>query len=537
MATIANEPKALDVIETVPVIKADTLTPSPSELTADSAQPEPAIPPTPYTKFTRNEKRLLTLLLGLTTITSPLTATIYYPLLPLLRTHFHTSAQAINLTITIYVIFQALSPALFGPLSDSLGRRPVYLITLSLYVVGNLGLALNRNNYVVLLFLRAVQSLGASAAFAVAYGVVADVAVPSERGRIIGPLSMALNLGACVGPVIGGWVAYTSGSYHWVFWALVIIGGVIWLAVMIMLPETARNVQRNRDGGKGYDFWEQSCWSLGRKWFQNRQKVSDVEAEKRGPMPKNEDDGPGRNIINSYSIRKVLGPIRIIFHRDTFIVLWMHASFYSVDYSLVAAIPDIYKNIYSFNELQIGLSYLPRGVGIIIGGYCIGKLMDYNYKATARNIGWTINDVSGDNLNHFPIECARSKGSFWLLAISTATLVGYGWAVNKHANVSILLILQFIEGFWCTCFYTVYNTLLVDVYPDTPSTAAAAASIMRCGMAAAAIAALQPLLDALGRGWYFTALGILSGGCGAVAVWLIRTRGMDWRRQRLSKVP
>ena len=71
----------------------------------------PFLPPAPdrYTTFTPNEKHLLTFLLGLATITSPLTATIYFPLLPLLRVHFNTSAQAINLTITIYIIFQALS--------------------------------------------------------------------------------------------------------------------------------------------------------------------------------------------------------------------------------------------------------------------------------------------------------------------------------------------------------------------------------------------------------------------------------------------
>ena len=104
----------------------------------------------------------------------------------------------------------------------------------------------------------------------------------------------------------------------------------------------------------------------------------------------------------------------------------------------------------------------------------------------------------------------------------------------NHAHVSILLILQFVQGFWGTYFYTVYNTLLVDLFPDTPSTAAAAASIIRCGMAAAAIAILQPLLAATGRGWYFTALGLWSGGCGLIAVWLIRKKGMDWRKQRLS---
>ena len=56
------------------------------------------------------------------------------------------------------------------------------------------------------------------------------------------------------------------------------------------------------------------------------------------------------------------------FHFDAFLVLWMHGSFYTAGYSLVAAVPDIYKSIYHFNELQIGLGYLPRGAGIVIGG-------------------------------------------------------------------------------------------------------------------------------------------------------------------------
>lgn len=113
----------------------------------------------PYTTFNASEKHLLTILLGFTTITSPLTSFIYFPLLLLLRTDFHTSAQAINLAITVYIVFQALSPAIFGPLSDSLGRRPVYILTLSFYVLGNLGLALSnrRHLYWVLLTLRALQ--------------------------------------------------------------------------------------------------------------------------------------------------------------------------------------------------------------------------------------------------------------------------------------------------------------------------------------------------------------------------------------------
>lgn len=492
------------------------------------------LPPAPdrYTTFTPNEKRLLTFLLGLATITSPLTATIYFPLLPLLRVHFNTSAQAINLTITIYIIFQALSPSIFGPLSDSLGRRPVYLFTLALYLVANLGLALNKHSYGVLLGLRTLQSLGASAAFAVSYGVVADVCVPAERGSMLGPISMLLNLGACLGPVMGGLVAFTSGSYEWVFWALMVIGSLLLLGVGAFLPETARNVVGNGNASTHQKWWERSWWSLGKNWVRKGKRNSKdadpgtVEnANSRSPV----------SLKRSFRIQNPLACLRIIFHRDTFCVLWIPGSFYLVDYSFVAATPDIYKNIYHFNELHIGLSYLPRGAGIIIGGYINGKTMDHNYRVTARKIGHTVDKVSGDDLKHFPIERARARGTPILLAISTATVIGYGWAVSSHVHFSILFILQFMQGFWGTCFYTIFNTLLVDVFPESPSTAAAAASITRCAMAAAGVAVLQPLLDAVGRGWYFTVLGIWSGGCGAVAVWAIQTRGMQWRGARMAK--
>ena len=489
----------------------------------------------PYTTFTRNEKRFLTVLLGLATTTSPLTATIYFPLLPLLRHHFHTSAQSINITLTIYVIFQALSPAIFGPLSDSLGRRSVYLLTLFLYVIGNLGLAVNKHSYGVLISLRALQSLGASAAFAVSYDVVADVCVPSERGRMLGPVSMALNLGACVGPVIGGWVAYTSGSYEWVFWVLVIVGLILLLGVGALLPETARSVVGNGSGSKRRSWWEQSWYYICKHRLRGYHESASKRENEKHAKDEDEDENLNRSFLQRFRIRNPLACLHMIFHLDTFFVLWMHSSFYTVDYSLVAAIPEIYRSIYHFNELQIGLAYLPRGAGIIIGGYCVGKVMDHNYKVTAKKIGWTVNKVSGDNLTDFPIERARSRGSLWLLIISTATLVGYGWAVSKHAQVSVALILQFVQGFWGTYFYTTYNTLLVDGFPESPSTAAAAASITRCAMAAVGLAVLQPLLDAAGRGWYFTLLGLWSGGFGAVAIWLIRWKGMQWRNGRVKK--
>lgn len=404
-------------------------------------------------------------------------------------------------------------------------------------MLANLGLALNKDSYAGLLVLRALQSLGASAAFAVCYGVVADVCVPAERGKMLGPVSAALNLGACVGPVVGGWVALRSGSYNWVFWCLVIIGAVLLVAVGAFLPETARNVVGN-GSVTARMWWERTWWAVLWDWGSSVWEGRGGASE-RGGVDCEVARGGGDSLTaekkRRFKVANPLACLRIIFWKDTALVLWMHGSFYMVDYCIQTTIPSTYKDIYRFNELDIGLSYLPRGAGIIVGGFANGKRMDRNYKLTAKEIGHTVDRVSGDNLDHFPIERARARDSWYLLGLSTCTSIGYGWALERHTYVSIPLVIQFIQGFLGTCLYNIFNTLLVDIFPESPSTAAAAASITRCALAALGVAVLQPLLDALGRGWYFTVLGLVSGAAGSAAVWAIQTHGMKWRSQRIAR--
>lgn len=466
-------------------------------------------------------------------LASPLTATIYLPLLPLLAAHFRVSLQSINLTLTLYIVFQALSPLLFATASDTLGRRPIYLITFSVYTLASLGLALNRGSYAGLLVLRALQSLGASAVLAIAYGVVADLCVPSERGAMQGPAMGAANLAVCVGPVVGGWVALASESYEWVFWGLVIYGGLVVVVVGFGLPETARNVVGN--GEREATRWGMTWWSLILVWRRDRRgspRYGESCASEEKKMADVCEQSPSSK--QSFKIPNLLAAVRIIFWKDTALVLWMAGSPYAVWYCVQASIPPIYKDTYGFNDFQTGLSYLTGGFGTVIGGYANGKLMDWNYRVTARHSGHTVDRVSGDDLNHFPIERARARGSWHILGVYICALAGYGWAVRFHAHESIPLILQFVLAAACTAFQQTFNILLIDIFPASPSTAATSGNITRCTLSAVAVAVLQPMVDGMGRGWYFTFLSVLSGGGGIIANWLVTTRGMTWRQQRLN---
>ena len=252
-------------------------------------------------------------------------------------------------------------------------------------------------------------------------------------------------------------------------------------------------------------------------------------------MDHEEQNAGGKRKVTS--LLRMMNPwaaMRIMFFRDTAPVLWLSSSPYAIWYCIQTSIPPIYKDFYGFSELYVGLTYLSGATGVIIGSYLNGKMMDKNYKITAREIGFTIDKHGGDNLHDFPIEKARARGSYYLLIIYTCTLALYGWVVSLYVHESLPLILQFLLGMLCTSFQQTYNALIVDVFPSSPSTAAAAANLVKCALSAAAVAVLQPLETAVGIGWLFTILTILSAGGGFVSLWILKRNGMKWRQQRMA---
>lgn len=112
------------------------------------------------------------------------------------------------------------------------------------------------------------------------------------------------------------------------------------------------------------------------------------------------------------------------------------------------------------------------------------------------------------------------------------TLASYGWLLQKRMHVSGPLILQFLLGGLETCIVQTLNTLLVDIFQETPSTAAAAGNIVRCGLAAAGIAGMKPLMNRTGNGWYFTMLSIIGFVIGSTGTFILYKFGMKWRLQR-----
>jgi MFS family permease len=80
---------------------------------------------------------------------------------------FHTTTEAINLTVTVYMVFQGVTPMLWGTLADRLGRRPIFIACIAILSLSCVGLALCPTNaYWLLMLMRCVQAAGSASTVA-----------------------------------------------------------------------------------------------------------------------------------------------------------------------------------------------------------------------------------------------------------------------------------------------------------------------------------------------------------------------------------
>lgn len=115
----------------------------------------------PYSTFTRAQKGWIIFVVAWAGWFSTASSFIYFPAIPFLAQDMDVSVQRINLTVTSYMIASGIFPTITGQFTDKYGRRPGLIITVALYVIINISLAVQRS-YAALFVLRMLQSAAIS---------------------------------------------------------------------------------------------------------------------------------------------------------------------------------------------------------------------------------------------------------------------------------------------------------------------------------------------------------------------------------------
>ena len=137
------------------------------------------------------------------------------PVIPSVEASMYVEERMITWMFAIYVLFNLVGIPLFAKLSDLHGRKVIYIVSVFIFAVGSLIVALS-TNYDVLLIGRSVQGFGSSGIFPVASAVVGDIYPPEKRGRILGILGAVFGIAFVIGPAIAG-IMLTFFTWHALF--------------------------------------------------------------------------------------------------------------------------------------------------------------------------------------------------------------------------------------------------------------------------------------------------------------------------------
>lgn len=479
-----------------------------------------------YSSFTKRQKRFIIVTAALASTFSPLSSNIYYPAINSIANELRVSIPMVNMTITSYMIFQGLAPSFMGNLSDTAGRRPVYVLCFTIYIIANVGIAL-QHSFSGLLILRCLQSCGSSATIALSNAVAADIVTSSERGTYLGLASLGSILGPALGPLLGGLLSQYLG-WRSIFWFLTVFASIVFLPMVSFYPETCRAIVGN--GSVPPPAWNKSLLNYLRE-NSTKNATAAFDGENLHRAPSSPATKPKITFPNP------LTTLRLLFELPTGLVLICNATGYAAHFAVTSSMPGQLSEIYGLDDLQVGLAFVPISVGTIISAFANGYLVDWNFRRIARQEGIPLRNMrkgKKQDISKFPIEKARLQIALPMLFFAATMIGAYGWTLEMRLPIIVPMSLLLMIGSTITSCYNVFNVLIVDLNYSTPATAAAANNVARCLLGAASTAVIVPLLERFGQGLTFTVVSGVWLGITPLAI-LVYRYGMGWRRARDAK--
>ncbi|KAF9073348.1 major facilitator superfamily domain-containing protein [Rhodocollybia butyracea] len=480
----------------------------PETVTINSAEP-------PYSVFSKRKRIFIIIMATICASVSPLSGNIYFPALNVLSAELHVSASLINLSLTTYMIFQGLAPAFMGDLADTAGRRPAFVIGFIIYIGACTGLAL-QTSFPALLILRCLQSSGSSSTVALASGIAADVSTAAERGTNMGWVNAGALLGPAIGPILGGILAQFLG-WRSIFWFLVILAGVILIPLLLVFPETSRNVVGN--GSLPPQRWNRDLLTV----IRERGKTSQLQDRERPQS------------LRPLRFPNPLSTLKILKDKDVGLLLLFNSLVYCSYYSVITSLPFLFAQIYNFNVLQIGLSFIPYGIGALLAAVLNGHMLDWQFARVAKSLGVKIVKDQTIDLRHFPLERVRFPLALVLILIGNTALLCYGWVLHVQAPLAVPLVLLFFIGYCMTGSFSCCSVALIDYYPASPATVTAGNNLCRCILGAGITGVIIQMINSMGRGWCFTFIALVIYASSSI-LWILMRWGPAWREERARKI-
>ena len=147
---------------------------------------------------------LVTIALFVATFMTAIEGTIVSTAMPTIISNLH-GMRLMNWVFSIYLLTNAMMTPIYGKMADRIGRKPIFILGLVLFVIGSSLCGLS-NHMETLIISRAIQGLGAGAIMPVSFTIIADIYPIEKRAKVLGFNGSAWGIASIIAPLLGGFI-------------------------------------------------------------------------------------------------------------------------------------------------------------------------------------------------------------------------------------------------------------------------------------------------------------------------------------------
>lgn len=187
-------------------------------------------------------RKKLVFILGLLSMLMPLSIDMYLPSFMAIASEFNVDSGMVQLTLSAYVAGFAVGQLFYGPMADSVGRKPVIVFGVLAFAIAAAGCAMAQT-IEQLIVMRLFHGLAAASASVVISALMRDMFRKDEFSRMMSFVTLVMTIAPLMAPIIGGWLLIWF-SWHATFWVLSATAVLAVIFVKVFIPETLKKENR-----------------------------------------------------------------------------------------------------------------------------------------------------------------------------------------------------------------------------------------------------------------------------------------------------
>ncbi|KAI9690933.1 MAG: hypothetical protein M1822_008553 [Bathelium mastoideum] len=395
---------------------------------------------------------------------------IYSPGVFDVEAKFGVSESVALLGLSLFALGLALGPVIGAPISETRGRKAVYLTTLPVFLLFTMGAGLAKN-IEIFIICRFLSSTFGSPALAVGAGTVADIWDMEHGGGLATVLIVStFFLGPSLGPLIGGYTMQFHNNWRWIMWVMILIAAPVGLAAIPARETYKKIILAKRAKARG---------------------------EPAPPKP------PVAATLKLLLVVTLVRPLKMLVV-EPIVASWAlyHSFVFGVLFAFFDSYPLVFTKVYGFTFGQVGLAFLGIMIGTVLAvlTFIVVDKTIYQKKKLAAAPGKPAPEerLYVSMLGSFGVPIAL----FW-----------FAWTARADVNFMAPIVAGVPFGWGIVTLFLGGMTYLLDTYGAMYGASAVAANgLLRYCFGAAFPMFTVQMYDKLGIHWATSLLAFIGVG-------------------------